>query len=84
MQKDYYEIQWSNLLNPWTGEAHGVGVRVHEDRGDGGDAGLDEAADARAGLVEGLEKRGAVGLGRRSGGALITISKELIYACTHW
>ena len=46
----------------------GVGVRVHEDRGDGGDAGLDEAADARAGLVEGLEERGAVGLGRRSGG----------------
>jgi hypothetical protein len=46
----------------------GVGVRVHEERGDGGDAGLDEAADARAGLVEGLEERGAVGLGRRSGG----------------
>lgn len=38
----------------------GVGVRVDEERGDGGDAGLDEAAHTRARLVEGLEERGAV------------------------
>ena len=41
---------------------------MDEERGDGGDAGLDEAADTRARLVEGLEERGAVGLRRRRRG----------------
>jgi hypothetical protein len=43
----------------------GVGVWVDEELRDGGGARFDEAAHAGAGLVKGLEERGAVGLGRR-------------------
>lgn len=47
----------------------GLGIQMDEEHRNVGDTGVHEAMDASAGLVEGLEERGAIRLGhRRRGG----------------
>jgi len=66
----------------WSEGDGGVGVGVAEDVRDGGDAGLDEAADAGACLVEGLDEGGAVRCRRGGGGG--RHGRRLAGLMTNW
>ena len=66
----------------WSERDGGVGVGVAEDVRDGGDTGLDEAADAGACLVEGLDEGGAVRCRRGGGGG--RHGRRLAGLMTNW